>query len=51
MLHLLQRAVSPAISLKESVQDWFAISRLLREPPRKRGIKIEEMESPKAALS
>ena len=44
MLHLLQSTVSPAISLKESVREWFEISCLLRESPRKRALKIASIE-------
>ncbi len=44
MLHLLQRTVSPTISLKESVREWFEISCLLRESPRKRTLKIASIE-------
>ena len=44
MLHLLQRTVSPSISLKASVAEWFEISCLLRESPRKRALKIAALE-------
>jgi len=50
MLHLVQRTVTPHISLKESINQWFGISKFLRESPRKRGLKIEKIEQ-KALLS
>lgn len=44
MLHLLQMAVNPALNLEKCLLDWYSISCRLREAPRKRGLKIEEME-------
>ena len=44
MLHLLQRTVSPTIGLKASVVEWYEISCLLRESPRKRALKIALIE-------
>ena len=44
MLHLLQRTVSPALSLVRSVDNWFDISCALREAPRKRPMKMEAIE-------
>jgi hypothetical protein len=44
MLHLLQRTVSPALSLKESVEDWYQVSCGLREAPRRRDLKLENLE-------
>lgn len=44
MLHLLQRTVSPAFRLQKSVEDWYDTSRLLREAPRKRRLKIAEIQ-------
>lgn len=44
MLHLLQRAVSPWLNLQESLKAWHAISDMLREAPRKRVLKIAEIE-------
>ncbi len=34
MLHLLQSAVNPKLSLRDCLEDWPAISTALREPPR-----------------
>jgi len=45
MLHLLRQALNPALRLKECVEEWPTISRMLREPPRKRGLKIEGIMS------
>ena len=44
MLHLLQRTVSPRFRLQKCVEDWYDMSRLLREPPRKRSLKIAEIQ-------
>lgn len=44
MLHLLQTAVSPTLRLEQCVKNWHRISCSLREPPRRRGLKIEEIE-------
>ena len=44
MLHLLQRTVSPALSLRQSVRQWWEICNALREPPRKRILKIGGLE-------
>lgn len=44
MLHLLQMAVSPSLGLEKCLLSWYSISCKLREPPRKRALKIEEME-------
>ena len=45
MLHVVQRVISPSLSLKECVEQWDEISFLLREPPRKRTLQTEQMES------
>ena len=45
MLHLLQRGVNPKLSLEKSIEEWYSISCALREPPRERVSKIEEIES------
>ncbi len=44
MLHLVQRTVSPALSLKASVEDWYQLSCGLREAPRRRDLKLEKLE-------
>jgi hypothetical protein len=44
MLHLLQTTVSPHLGLRQCVETWFRISCLLREPPRRRALQIEEIE-------
>lgn len=41
MLHLLQTAVNPALSLAESVERWPAISEQLREAPRRRRPQVD----------
>jgi len=51
MLHLLQRTVSPKLSLKECVEDWHRISCLMREPSRLRTPRIEEIERQACLLS
>ena len=45
MLHLLQRTVSPALCLRKSVENWLEISCALRESPRKRDMKMEDIEA------
>lgn len=47
MLHLLQQTLGPALSLKQSVNNWFDISCALRESPRERAMKMEEIEAEK----
>jgi len=44
MLHLLQRTISPAVSLEQALKDWFQISCELREAPRRRTTQLEEIE-------
>ena len=44
MLHLLNNAVNPRLSLQECVEDWWSISKALRETPRRRNLQIEGME-------
>jgi hypothetical protein len=51
MLHLLQGAVSPIVDLEKSIRSWYSISCRLREPPRRRDLKMEEMEAKGASLS
>jgi hypothetical protein len=51
MLHLLQRTVSPTLSLEREIRDWFQISCLLRESSRKRGTQLENLEDSRALLS
>ena len=43
MLHYVQRAIDPHVRLKKVVEDWFAISCMLREGPRKRALKTEAL--------
>jgi len=45
MLHLFQRTVSPMLSLGQSVENWLSISCALREAPRERAMKMEEIEA------
>ena len=44
MLHLLQGAVNPDQNLERCVESWYSISCKLRESPRKRGLRMEEIE-------
>jgi len=44
MLHLLRSAVNPKLGLQESLQNWPSISMQLREPPRRRTLRFEELE-------
>lgn len=44
MLHLLQTAVSPRLSLAQCLANWPAISLALREPPRKRELQAATLE-------
>ena len=41
MLHLVQTAISPRLSLAECVPNWPAISLALREAPRKRELQTD----------
>ena len=50
LLHLLQRSVGPALSLKHSVAHWYGISCDLREAPRRRPTKLEQLEEPGCIL-
>ena len=45
MLHLFQRVVGPTLSLRHSVDNWLSISCALREAPRERTMKMEEIEA------
>lgn len=51
MLHLLQAAVNPRLGLKESVEHWDGISRMLRESRRKRRRQVQKMAVAKLLLS
>ena len=42
---MLQQTVSPTLCLRKSVDNWFEISCALRESPRKRTAKMEEIEA------
>ena len=44
MLHLLQTAITPHLSLAECLPNWPAISLQLREPPRKRELQAARLE-------
>lgn len=44
MLHLLQGAINPIVNLEKYVKSWHSISCRLREPSRKRAMKMEEIE-------
>jgi hypothetical protein len=51
MLGLMQSAARPTLNLEETVKNWFHISCLLRESPRKRRLQIEELDRPTLSLS
>jgi hypothetical protein len=44
LLHLLQTAISPRLSLAQCLGNWPVISMALREPPRKRELQAARME-------
>jgi len=51
MLHVLQRAVSPTLPLKQTLQNWFEISGALRECARERRMQVEKMAEEGLLLS
>ena len=51
MLHLVQRTVSPWIRLPVAVKDWYDISCMLREAPRRRLSAIGRIVALSASLS
>lgn len=51
LLHLLQTAVNPRLSLADCLPNWDTISLLLREPPRKRELQAAHLERHLLALS
>ncbi len=51
MLHILKRAVTPPLSLRGCLNDWADISYRLREPPRRRTPRIEQIEEQIGLLS
>jgi hypothetical protein len=51
MLHLVQTAITPHLSLVECLSNWPAISLDLREPPRKRELKATKLEQALSILS
>lgn len=51
MFYLFRSALHPPLSLRACVRDWANISRRLREPPRRRAIQTEKMESLASSLS
>ena len=51
MLHLLQSAVNPQLGLRESVEHWDIISRMLQEPTRKRSRQLAKMTASGLLLS
>jgi hypothetical protein len=44
LMHLLKTAVNAALGLRNSIEHWDRISTELREPPRERGLQIENLE-------
>jgi hypothetical protein len=51
MLHLLQSAVNPDLSLAECVRNWHPISRQLREATRQRKYQVSELSPQMVFLS
>ena len=51
MLHLLQTAITPRLSLAECLSNWPAISLELREAPRKRELQAARLEQALSILS
>jgi len=45
MLHLIQSALNPFLSLRQCIKDWGDISKSLREPRRKREIQAEKLKN------
>jgi len=43
MAGLLRQTLRPKLGLKDSVDDWYSISCMLREPSRKRQLQIERL--------
>ena len=50
LLHLLQSAVNPQLSLADCLPNWAAISLQLREAPRKRQLQAAHIEADLLAL-
>jgi hypothetical protein len=44
MLHLLQQTVNPPLGLRDCLDNWDTLSLDLREPPRKRGLQVNQFE-------
>lgn len=51
LLYLLRTSVNAALGLRTCLEDWDRISLELREPPRRRGLRIENIEWREAVLS
>jgi hypothetical protein len=51
LLHLMQHAVNPSLSLRDCLANWPRIAFDLREAPRKRGIQAAKIEEDAALLS
>ena len=51
LLHLMRRSVNPALDLRACLENWNRISLELREPPRQRGLQVENLESLETSLS
>jgi hypothetical protein len=51
MLHLVQAAVNPPLSLREAIAHWDEISWFLREAPRKRQPQMEKLAGEVPSLS
>lgn len=45
MLSLVQKILTPYISLEKSIVRWYVISKYCRESPRKRPLRIEKLKS------
>jgi len=51
MLHLVQTAINPSLSLRDCLANWDAISCDLREGPRRRQLQAEQLEHDALLLS
>jgi hypothetical protein len=51
MLGLVRQALRPSLGLQHSVEDWYSISCLLREPPRRRAMQVETITKKSTFLS
>jgi hypothetical protein len=51
MLHLLQTALNPPLSLLEAIRHWGVISWHLREAPRTRELQMDELAAKTTLVS